>query len=334
MTSPYGRGKVVLGKLSLKTRLEAYYSLISPETIANPAEWRSKFDQIFEKYGGSYDGERKLASKLAKKYGAAVRLLVAQQPSAIQNEQNSSDFPDGEDLDESWYAPRPAERNSGDVGFVSNRFDPHAALSMHETSMIERNPWLKECSKLDTVGQFALHLPRGDPLRIDPAKSRKRQLTHRIEGGPSIKAARDLHPFDSVSQTIEVGPLSRLHHFRRHRVRIVVRYVNAIRGILTGFLVAFDKHMNMILRDVEEEYSMRPSEPESSNMEIELGRRQKLAGKIPSSEGDWFGRRRRMKHLLVRGDNVVLISKADQEKKTTTSRFFKKMCKIDPQVNS
>ena len=69
---------------SLKTRLEAYYSLISPETIANPAEWRSKFDQIFEKYGGSYDGERKLGSKLAKKYGAAVRLLVAQQPSAIQ----------------------------------------------------------------------------------------------------------------------------------------------------------------------------------------------------------------------------------------------------------
>jgi small nuclear ribonucleoprotein (snRNP)-like protein len=196
--------------------------------------------------------------------------------------------------------------------------------------MMQRNPWLTECSRLDTVGQFALHLPKGDPLRIEPAKSRKRPPPPSIDGGSASKTASDLHPFDSVSQTIDVGPLARLHHFRRQRVRIVIRYVNAIRGILTGILVAFDKHMNMILRDVEEIYSMRPSDSGRSNIETELDRRQKLAGQIAHCKGEWFGRKRRMKHLLVRGDSVVLISKADQEKKTTKSRFSKKGNKIDP----
>jgi hypothetical protein len=38
-----------LGKASLRIRLEAYYSLIAPETLSNRTEWLQKYDQIYEK---------------------------------------------------------------------------------------------------------------------------------------------------------------------------------------------------------------------------------------------------------------------------------------------
>ena len=38
-----------LGKASLRMRLEAYYSLISPDTLSNRTEWLRKYDQIYEK---------------------------------------------------------------------------------------------------------------------------------------------------------------------------------------------------------------------------------------------------------------------------------------------
>jgi hypothetical protein len=38
-----------LAKASLRIRLEAYYSLIAPETLVNRPEWLGKFDQIYEK---------------------------------------------------------------------------------------------------------------------------------------------------------------------------------------------------------------------------------------------------------------------------------------------
>ena len=44
-----GQIPLSLGKASLRIRLEAYYSLISPETLSNRTEWLRKYDQIYEK---------------------------------------------------------------------------------------------------------------------------------------------------------------------------------------------------------------------------------------------------------------------------------------------
>ena len=68
---------ISLGKTSLRIRLEAYYSLISPESVSNVTTWRSRFEKIYSRYGGTSEGERALADKLAKKYGDRVKLLIA-----------------------------------------------------------------------------------------------------------------------------------------------------------------------------------------------------------------------------------------------------------------
>ena len=133
----------------------------------------------------------------------------------------------------------------------------------------------------------------------------------------------------------------------RKRVRIIVRYVNMVRGTLTGTLIAFDKHMNMILRDVEEVYSPRLVDEENSksNLELELERRRRVnstekqgdSTEEPSSifdnsgehlsqqPGTWNVRRRQMKQLMVRGDMVVSIFEAGQEnRRVLKSRYVKR----------
>ena len=111
--------KINLGKPSLRARLEAYYSLIAPDTISNQEEWRSKFLQIYQKYGGSITGERKLASKLAKKYGTAVRLLTvsSDEPKPAPSIRTMEDV---SARDEEWYTPRQDQMNSGILDFRSN----------------------------------------------------------------------------------------------------------------------------------------------------------------------------------------------------------------------
>jgi small nuclear ribonucleoprotein (snRNP)-like protein len=37
---------------------------------------------------------------------------------------------------------------------------------------------------------------------------------------------------------------------------VVTRHRSGVRGVATGFLTAFDRHMNLIMRDVHEEYTV------------------------------------------------------------------------------
>jgi small nuclear ribonucleoprotein (snRNP)-like protein len=75
--------------------------------------------------------------------------------------------------------------------------------------------------------------------------------------------------------------------------------------------------MNMILRDVEEVYTPRYTEDsaEETNIEKELQRRQRAINDGGTTlDGSWAVRRRYMKQLLVRGDIVVMVYKAESER--------------------
>jgi len=83
---------VSLGKPSLRLRLEAYYAHVAPEQIADVTVWHTRYDQIYAKYGGTVEGEAKLASQLWKKYGSIVtlQLTTMTMPSMTNNVTNST----------------------------------------------------------------------------------------------------------------------------------------------------------------------------------------------------------------------------------------------------
>ncbi|VEU34774.1 unnamed protein product [Pseudo-nitzschia multistriata] len=280
-----------LGKASLRIRLEAYYSLISPAILSDRTAWLRKYDQIYEKYGGTHSGERKLATKLAKKYGTAVRLLLVSDSSSLvprfpTDSNRSNDLANTRKSnlprDESWYQLRKEEAGSGIVDFLSSRFDPVEALTgaSGRGSVARANPWMEELlpkTILDNIGKCAALLPTDDPLRKENhlqlqlrksaasrnSSSQQNQLAlgtaaaaESVQIRPTTlrkQTNHDLHPFEAIASHLDTGPHSLLFRLRRDRkrARVVVRYVNMVRGTITGSLVAFDKHMNLILRDAE-----------------------------------------------------------------------------------
>lgn len=199
-------------------------------------------------------GERQLSLKLSRKYGTTVRLLLAEADSREADNliPAKQEFEATVEHDEDWYNLRPWECGSGDLGFVSERFDPVAVLNESESEVAKLNPWMSECPLLDTVRQFSL--PIGDPLRSNPVTNAKRSPPGTGNASLPAKRQRQLHPFELVAQSLEAGPLSVLHRFHRQRIRVLIRYVNAVRGSLTGTLVAFDKHMSKYIQDQADFY--------------------------------------------------------------------------------
>ena len=347
---------ISLNKMSLRIRLEAYYTLIAPDTLSNRQEWLHRYDQIYEKYGGSYGGEKKLARNLAKKYGTTIQLKVATPELTnnrnIQDGKNKNDTAiddrdsggggggncrDGSSTsqthhgageEDEWYSLRPSteEDGSGDVNFLSTDFDPHAALiSVSTDEVLRRNKALLEDAAagtsttitiFDNVDKCTTLLPEGDPLRRSTgnivrssglnANKSKRTRLHQSE-------SMSVHPFDDIAHAlggpgsravgtlgIGEGPFSTLFRMQNKRITVLIRYVNSIRGTMTGTLVAFDKHFNMIMKNVDEVYSRRyvhhhvrlgdedgynissnsnsggSNSLQLSNMEIEMERRRRL----------------------------------------------------------
>lgn len=286
----------------MRRRLEAYYSLVAPDQLDDG--WLSRLDQIYAKYGGSDDGEQRLATKLAKKYGSTVRLLTVQEHEKRQQQQQGAApaaavAPDEEDS----FQLREAERNSGVLDLTSQCFDPVAALQSSMDAVCVANPWFQEqpVQLLDRVEQCRPLLPPSDPLY--------RPLTTRPRQARSIEFKRKVRPPSVLASLgVDQGPLAVLQAALadRRRVRIVTRYVDGVRSTLTGYLLAYDKHWNVLLRDAEEVYTRRQVLA-GSNVEREVARR------LTAIHDRSALRQRHLPQLLVRGDNIVMIYFAEGE---------------------
>jgi hypothetical protein len=233
--------RISTGKPSLRLRLEAYYGLVSPDQLLG-TDWLTRFELIWDKYGGTDEGEAKLASKLEKKYGKTVRFLTAAK--AVSRSANTAaKFNPSEDdvvYPEESFAL--ATERTGVIDFLSNRFDPLAALQTSSAQQVTAaNSWMSGSSMLNRVDEFRPLLPTSDPMYRPATVVKKRDRAEKPKAKPPSS-------FAAVAEPFETGPLSTLFKafMKRQRIRVVVRYVNSIRGTITGYLIAFDKHVSRL----------------------------------------------------------------------------------------
>ncbi|GAX19769.1 hypothetical protein FisN_37Lh040 [Fistulifera solaris] len=308
-----------LGKPSLRLRLEAYYRLVSPQQISDDNNnWRDRFAQIWQKYGGTVEGERQLARKLHKKYGTQVLLQLTEGSQSTttttnsnNNEQPQSSSDAQQQYTEEWYELRSQERDSGVINFTSNCFDPVAALQQPLHVMVEANPpaFALSQQRLERVDQCRPYLPTCDPqYRAAVATIRRDAPTMIQRASASCWESTAMPSYAILYQAMRSN----------QKIRILVRYVDGMRGTITGKLMAYDKHFNLLLQRAHETFSPRSlvqhdDTPGVRTVDREIARR--LAGKF---------QRRSLSQVLVRGDNVVLVYWAAEEQSShreTVSRY-------------
>jgi small nuclear ribonucleoprotein (snRNP)-like protein len=118
----------------------------------------------------------------------------------------------------------------------------------------------------------------------------------------SVACSNKVKVLDLVVGQPHEGPLSLLHtwYSQRSSVRVVTRHSRGVRGVAIGTLVAFDKHTNLVLKDVEEQYTVLLPVLKDGGRR---GRRQER-------------RQRRLKQVLICGSSVVLVSRFTTTRET------------------
>ena len=81
------------------------------------------------------------------------------------------------------------------------------------------------------------------------------------------------------------------------KVRVVTKHARGVRGEAVGTLVATDKFVNLVLRDVEEQYRVRVMVERSGD-----------GGMKPKLNQ----RKRSLPLVMIKGDSVVSVSQASQ----------------------
>lgn len=186
-----------------------------------------------------------------------------------------------------------------ELDLCSTSFDPKKAL--YSALAV---PPIRNARPLDNISKFRVLLPKllcsspltdgarvWEPAMVQVPASRHRTKVVRHKNTSNSNVIESMMRFEEE----EKGPLTWLAGRAKNRavVRVVTRHRRGTRGVAEGNLVAFDKHMNLVLRNVKETYTVRLM------VQNDVQNRMK-----PVLEA----RKRSLPNVLLMGRSVVLIS--------------------------
>jgi len=182
---------------------------------------------------------------------------------------------------------------------------------------------------------------RRSPSPAGPSKPRDpKSLPETFGRMVDAAADDDLTVIQRMKNSYVNSPLHDLYTCVKEEIKVKIwtRNFKEVRGILSGYVIAFDKHWNLILRDVGEVYLkpkksktpfLRDVDPNESlpDMPVKKPREKKseAAAPPPPPPADPDKKKKRRKKLkktserrnvgklFVRGDNIVMISPLHEE---------------------
>lgn len=195
-----------------------------------------------------------------------------------------------------------------ELDFCSKSFEPYKAL---RSARID--PPIRNARPLDNILKCRIYLQNSHPLSGLLDESMRQPHSVKVPVGQVGSSAVVKHRTasmrrgnsstkpniieDMMNCVDEKGPLAWLAAKAKTGavIRVVTRHRRGIRGVAVGSLIAFDKHVNLVLRNVEERYTVRllHEKKESSG----TCRRRPVLEK----------RRRSLPNLLLMGKSVVLL---------------------------
>ncbi|OQR86928.1 hypothetical protein ACHHYP_09738 [Achlya hypogyna] len=255
-----------------RDRIVAFYEKHNPENVKNIPE-------ILRVFAGREDV---LCAKLFKKYGCQPDLQTLA-PVAAPVEYVYTPT----------YVPYEAQKaGSGPLDYRSPSFD--ATVALHERRPL---PNMQSVMPLDNLNKCRPLLPESDPNYNGSIGQSKPKTKTAV--APKVAPAPQRPPLlETIADLCADGPLNILRAILKARAKVcvVIRRVNSIRGTCTGYLKGFDKHFNIILLDVTERY-----------VPLVSGEQPADAPSIATWPHTHAVKKRFLRQLLIRGDNVVLV---------------------------
>jgi len=180
------------------------------------------------------------------------------------------------------------------LDFTSSAFDPVEALSNYLTAIkFLPCPNVKTFNNLDEYSKKTFKRQEDQPCEVPGAQPR-RQFTAE-QRAACANRIRSAQPSSTVLTRMEnvSGPLDLFHRAKGLRIKLLIRRKkggpeDSQFSWLSALLIAFDKHFNLILNDVDEVISVH---------------RDRLLSNDSRQQ-----RHRHCHRLFVRGDSVVIVS--------------------------
>ncbi|KAH7294044.1 hypothetical protein KP509_28G054000 [Ceratopteris richardii] len=249
------------------------------------------------------------------------------------------------------------DSTSGSIDFFSADFNPLKALSTKD--LAPPNPRVRPLDNLSAcrrilpkeVPESIINAPAKAPRSAESILAQERAKAHKSNLlKKAVERERQTKILDKIAEKAKEGPIGLLAecYQKKSKVKVWTRHTHGVRGTLTGFIIAFDKHLNLVLRDIDEEYSVRRWVPrlvrrrgrscKNQQVEEDLHRQPSLHASVQLPEGTSQSvdsktdgdneiddltsqmkelrifpklehRRRHLKQVFLRGDSVIIIQK-------------------------